>query len=68
MDDSHEYGIETSNIVIFAIQIALGELLKSHGAAPTAVIGQSLASPRRRTSLRFSLADATRVICSRVPT
>ena len=28
LDDSHDYGIETSNVVIFAIQIALGELLK----------------------------------------
>jgi polyketide synthase 13 len=42
LDDSHEYGIETSNVVIFAIQIALGELLKHHGAKPAAVIGQSL--------------------------
>ncbi len=66
MDDSHEYGIETSNIVIFAIQIALGELLKSHGAAPTAVIGQSLGEPAASYfSGGLSLADATRVICSR---
>jgi polyketide synthase 13 len=66
LDDSHEYGIETSNVVIFAIQIALGELLKHHGAKPVAVIGQSLGEP---ASAYFagglSLADATRVICSR---
>ena len=66
LDDSHEYGIETSNVVIFAIQIALGELLKHHGAKPAAVIGQSLGEP---ASAYFagglSLADATRVICSR---
>ncbi|OHT83070.1 polyketide synthase Pks13 [Mycobacteroides saopaulense] len=66
LDDSHEYGIETSNIVIFAIQIALGEVLKAHGARPAAVIGQSLGEP---ASAYFagglSLQDATRVICSR---
>jgi polyketide synthase 13 len=66
LDDSHEYGIETSNVVIFAIQIALGELLKHHGAKPAAVVGQSLGEP---ASAYFagglSLADATRVICSR---
>ncbi len=66
LDDSHEYGIETSNIAIFAIQIGLGEVLKAHGAKPTAVIGQSLGEP---ASAYFagglSLGDATRVICSR---
>ena len=66
LDDSHEYGIETSNVVIFAIQIALGEVLRHHGAKPAAVVGQSLGEP---ASAYFagglSLADATRVICSR---
>ena len=66
LDDSVDYGIETSNVVIFAIQIALGEVLKSHGAKPAAVVGQSLGEP---ASAYFagglSLADATRVICSR---
>ena len=66
LDDSHDYGIETSNVTIFAIQIALGELLKHHGARPAAVVGQSLGEP---ASAYFagglSLADATRVICSR---
>ncbi|MCV7352808.1 polyketide synthase Pks13 [Mycobacterium parmense] len=66
LDDSHEYGIETSNVVIFAIQIALGELLKHHGAKPAAVIGQSLGEPASAYfSGGLSLADATRVICSR---
>ncbi|HME78409.1 MAG TPA: polyketide synthase Pks13 [Mycobacterium sp.] len=66
LDDSQDYGIETSNVVIFAIQIALGELLKHHGAKPAAVVGQSLGEP---ASAYFagglSLQDATRVICSR---
>jgi polyketide synthase 13 len=66
LDDSHEYGIETSNVVIFAIQIALGELLKHHGAKPAAVIGQSLGEPASAYfSGGLSLRDAARVIGSR---
>ena len=66
LDDSHDYGIETSNVVIFAIQIALGELLKHHGAKPAAVVGQSLGEPASAYfSGGLSLQDATRVICSR---
>ncbi|MBV9721823.1 MAG: acyltransferase domain-containing protein, partial [Mycobacterium sp.] len=46
--------------------IALGEVLRHHGAKPAAVVGQSLGEP---ASAYFagglSLADATRVICSR---
>jgi len=66
LDDSHDYGIETSNVTIFAIQIALGELLKHHGATPTAVVGQSLGEPASSYFAGgLSLRDATRVICSR---
>src|SRR5580693_4078868 len=66
LDDSQDYGIETSNVTIFAIQIALGELLKHHGAKPAAVVGQSLGEPASAYfSGGLSLADATRVICSR---
>ncbi|MGH3971476.1 MAG: acyltransferase domain-containing protein, partial [Mycobacterium sp.] len=66
LDDSVDYGIETSNVVIFAIQIALGELLKAHGAKPAAVVGQSLGEPASAYFVGgLSLADATRVICSR---
>jgi polyketide synthase 13 len=66
LDDSVDYGIETSNVVIFAIQIALGEVLKSHGAKPAAVVGQSLGEPGSAYFAGgLSLADATRVICSR---
>ena len=66
LDDSQDYGIETTQVVIFAIQIALGELLKHHGAKPGAVVGQSLGEA---ASAYFagglSLQDATRAICSR---
>ncbi|MGB8208567.1 MAG: polyketide synthase Pks13 [Mycobacterium sp.] len=66
LDDSHDYGIETSNVTIFAIQIALGELLKHHGAKPAAVVGQSLGEPAAAYFAGgLSLQDATRVICSR---
>src|ERR1700733_4624490 len=66
LDDSVDYGIETSNVVIFAIQIALGEVLRHHGAKPAAVVGQSLGEPASAYfSGGLSLADATRVICSR---
>ena len=63
LDDSQDYGIETTQTVIFAIQIALGELLKAHGAKPAAVVGQSLGAkdPARAeqsvwTAARYNLA------------
>ncbi|OSC41455.1 polyketide synthase Pks13 [Mycobacterium decipiens] len=66
LDDSQDYGIETTQVTIFAIQIALGELLRHHGAKPAAVTGQSLGEA---ASAYFagglSLRDATRAICSR---
>lgn len=66
LDDSQDYTIETTQVTIFAIQIALGELLKHHGARPAAVVGQSLGEA---ASAYFagglSLHDATRAICSR---
>ncbi|HET6733464.1 polyketide synthase Pks13 [Mycobacterium sp.] len=66
LDDSQDYGIETTQTVIFAIQIALGELLKSHGAKPAAVVGQSLGEAAAAYFAGgLSLGDATRTICSR---
>jgi polyketide synthase 13 len=66
LDDAQDYGIETTQTVIFGIQVALGELLRHHGAKPAAVVGQSLGEA---ASAYFagglSLADATRTICSR---
>ncbi|MGH3960081.1 beta-ketoacyl synthase N-terminal-like domain-containing protein, partial [Mycobacterium sp.] len=66
LDDSQDYGIETTQVTIFAIQIALGELLKHHGAKPAAVIGQSLGEAAcAYFAGGLSLRDATRAICSR---
>ncbi|WP_373693564.1 polyketide synthase Pks13 [[Mycobacterium] burgundiense] len=66
LDDSQDYGIETTQVVIFAIQVALGELLKHHGAKPTALVGQSLGEAAAAYfSGGLTLADATRTICSR---
>ena len=66
LDDSQDYGIETTQTVIFAIQIALGELLKAHGAKPAAVVGQSLGEAAAAYFAGgLSLVDATRTICTR---
>ncbi|MGB8502780.1 acyltransferase domain-containing protein, partial [Mycobacterium sp.] len=66
LDDAQDYGIETTQIVIFGIQVALGELLRHHGAKPAAVIGQSLGEAAAAYFAGgLSLADATRTICSR---
>ncbi|OKH85864.1 polyketide synthase [Mycobacterium sp. ST-F2] len=65
-NETCEYPIEVVQTVIFALQIALGELLKAHGAKPGAVIGQSLGEAAAAYfSGGLSLADATRTICSR---
>ncbi|WP_414085578.1 polyketide synthase Pks13 [Mycobacterium leprae] len=66
LDDAQDYGIETTQVTIFAIQIALGELLKHHGAKPAAVVGQSLGEAACAYFVGgLSLRDATRAICSR---
>ena len=66
LDDSQDYGIETTQVTIFAIQVALGELLKAHGAKPAALVGQSLGEAAAAYFAGgLSLSDATRTICSR---
>jgi polyketide synthase 13 len=65
-DETCEYPIEVVQLVIFAIQIALGELLKHHGAKPATVVGQSLGEAAAAYFAGgLSLADATRTICAR---
>ncbi|QRY52474.1 polyketide synthase Pks13 [Mycolicibacterium septicum] len=65
-NETCEYPIEVVQTVIFALQIALGEYLKAHGAKPGAVVGQSLGEAAAAYFAGgLSLADATRTICSR---
>lgn len=65
-DETCQYPIEVVQTVIFAIQVALGELLKAHGAKPGALVGQSLGEAAAAYfSGGLSLEDATRTICSR---
>ncbi len=65
-DETTDLPIEKVQLVIFAIQIALGEVLKAHGAKPGALIGQSLGEAAAAYfSGGLSLEDATRTICSR---
>lgn len=65
-DETTELPIEKVQLVIFAIQVALGELLRHHGAKPGAVIGQSLGEAAAAYFAGgLSLEDATRTICSR---
>ncbi|WP_156656439.1 polyketide synthase Pks13 [Mycobacterium sp. 852002-51152_SCH6134967] len=65
-NETCEYPIEVVQTVIFALQIALGELLKHHGAKPAAVVGQSLGEAAAAYFAGgLSLEDATRAICSR---
>lgn len=61
-----EYPIEAVQLVIFAIQIALGELLRHHGAKPAAVVGQSLGEPGAAYFAGgLSLRDTVRIIVPR---
>ncbi|WP_445167586.1 polyketide synthase Pks13 [Mycolicibacterium sp. Dal123E01] len=65
-NETCEYPIEVVQTVIFALQIALGELLKHHGAKPGAVVGQSLGEAAAAYFAGgLSLADASRAICAR---
>ncbi|HEX7323504.1 MAG TPA: acyltransferase domain-containing protein, partial [Mycobacterium sp.] len=64
--DTVEYPIESVQLVIFAIQIALGEVLRAHGAKPAAMIGQSLGEPGAAYFAGgLSLRDTVRIIVPR---
>ncbi len=66
LDDEVTYGVETSQIGIFAIQVGLIGLLRHHGAEPGVVVPHSMGEATGAyLTGGLSLADAVRVICAR---
>ncbi|WP_332519551.1 polyketide synthase Pks13 [Speluncibacter jeojiensis] len=66
LDDAQDYGIETSQVGIFTIQVALSKLLRHHGAEPEALVGHSMGEAAAAyVSGGLPLEDAVRVICVR---
>jgi len=66
LDDSLDYDVETSQVGIFTIQVALAKTLRHHGAEPAALVGHSMGEAAAAyVSGGLSLEDAVRVICSR---
>ena len=66
LDDEVTYGVETAQVGIFAIQIALIDTLKALGASPEAVIGHSMGEVAAAYATGgLNLEDAVRVICVR---
>ncbi|MBT0567576.1 polyketide synthase Pks13 [Williamsia sp. CHRR-6] len=65
-DDEQTYGIETAQVGIYSIQVALYELLRFHGAQPGVLVPHSMGEASAAyISGGLSLEDATRVICQR---
>ena len=66
LDDEITYGVESAQVGIFAIQVALVDTLKALGANPEAVIGHSMGEVAAAYATGgLSLEDAVRVICVR---
>ncbi|MFT4125042.1 MAG: polyketide synthase Pks13 [Gordonia sp. (in: high G+C Gram-positive bacteria)] len=66
LDDAQTYGIETAQIGIYTIQVALADLLRHHGAEPGVLVPHSMGEASAAyISGGLSLDDATRVICQR---
>ncbi|MDH6681008.1 polyketide synthase 13 [Rhodococcus sp. LBL1] len=66
LDDSLDYDVETSQVGIFTIQVALATTLRHHGADASALVGHSMGEAAAAyVSGGLSLEDAVRVICSR---
>ncbi|MGO3324988.1 polyketide synthase Pks13 [Gordonia sp. (in: high G+C Gram-positive bacteria)] len=66
LDDEQTYAIETSQIGIYLIQVALADTMAHHGATPGVLVPHSMGEASAAyISGGLSLEDATRVICQR---
>ncbi|MGW0039608.1 polyketide synthase Pks13 [Gordonia sp. NPDC003376] len=66
VDDEQTYGIETSQVGIYTIQVALADTLRHFGAQPGVLVPHSMGEASAAyISGGLSLEDATRVICQR---
>ena len=66
VDDEQTYGIETSQVGIYTIQVALADTMRHYGAEPGVLVPHSMGEASAAyISGGLSLADATRVICQR---
>ncbi|MGC5247041.1 polyketide synthase Pks13 [Gordonia sp. DT219] len=66
LDDAQTYAIETSQVGIYTIQVALADTLRYFGAEPGVLIPHSMGEASAAyISGGLSLEDATRVICQR---
>ncbi len=66
LDDEQTYGIETSQVGIYTIQVALADTMRHFGAEPGVLVPHSMGEASAAyISGGLSLADATRVICQR---
>ncbi|MFC0316216.1 polyketide synthase Pks13 [Gordonia phosphorivorans] len=66
LDDEQTYAIETSQIGIYTIQVALADTMRHYGAEPGVLVPHSMGEASAAyISGGLSLADATRVICQR---
>ncbi|NED68398.1 type I polyketide synthase, partial [Streptomyces sp. SID10244] len=66
LDDEQTYGIETSQVGIYTIQVALADTLRHFGAEPGVLVPHSMGEASAAyISGGLSLEDATRVICQR---
>ncbi len=65
-DDAQTYEFENSQVAIFAIQVALVETLRAHGATPAAVVGHSMGEVAAAYAAGgLGLEDAVRIIVAR---
>ncbi|MGO1276140.1 MAG: beta-ketoacyl synthase N-terminal-like domain-containing protein, partial [Corynebacterium variabile] len=65
-DDAQNFDLESAQVGITAIQIALTDLMMSLGAKPAAVVGQSMGEIAAAYAVGgLSMADAVRIACHR---